>query len=234
MGPAHLQVFGDADGVAEAAGMRIQALARDALDRRGQFRLGLSGGRTPVATYRWLVHEAAARAPRPVDWPPDHPDSNFRLVRELLIDPLGIPPTRVHRMKGEYPDLAVAAEEYEARLRAPLDGLLLGIGEDGHIASLFPGGAALADREHRVLAVLDSPKPPPRRLTLTPRALAEALEVLVLATGVAKAAAVAAALEGAGPASEIPARLVCERTWLIDREAASLLRQAPRQPRGRA
>jgi 6-phosphogluconolactonase len=133
-------------------------------------------------------------------------------------------------MKGEYPDLTAAAEEYEAHLRAPLDLLLLGIGEDGHVASLFPGAVAVAERERRVLPVLDAPKPPPRRLTLTPRAIAEAREVLVLATGPGKARAVAAALEGATEPEELPARLVRDRVWLLDREAAAALRSRPGAP----
>lgn len=227
-----VRTFESAEALAAASGARVLESGRQALERHGRFLLGVSGGRTPAATFAWLTSARAA-----FDWtraqlyfaderavPPDHADSNFRMVRETLIDPLHIPPRQIHRMKGEYPDLEAAAEEYEARLPAALDLVLLGIGEDGHIASLFPGGAAVIELERRVLPVLDAPKPPPRRLTLTPRALAEAHEVLVLATGEAKAAAVAAALEGEGAEGEVPARLVRDREWMLDTAAASARR----------
>ena len=231
MSAARPRIFEAADDLAAAAGAFVHATGGGALAARGRFTIALSGGRTPAATFAWL-----AGRPAGLDWsrvqvyfaderavPPDHPDSNFRLARAALIDPLRIPPRQIHRMKGEYPDLAAAAAEYEAHLRGPLDLVLLGIGEDGHIASLFPHGAALGERERRVVAVLDAPKPPPRRLTLTPRAIAEARDVLVMATGAAKAASVAAALADVGTADEIPARLVRERTWMLDRDAAAAL-----------
>jgi 6-phosphogluconolactonase len=227
-----VRTFESAAALAAAAGARVLEAGREALERHGRFLLAVSGGRTPAATFAWL-----ASAREAFDWarahlyfaderavPPDHADSNFRMVRETLIDPLHIPPRQIHRMKGEYPDLEAAAQEYEARLPAALDLVLLGIGEDGHIASLFPGGAAVDERQRRVRPVLDAPKPPPRRLTLTSRALAEARDVLVLATGEAKAAAVAAALEGESAAAEVPARLVRDRDWMLDAAAASARR----------
>jgi len=155
--------------------------------------------------------------------PPDHPESNFRLARETLLDPLRLAPRNIHRMKGEYQDLEAAVVEYEAHLTEPLDVLILGVGEDGHIASLFPGTPLADEKVRRVAAVTDSPKPPVLRLTLTARALGEARQVLVLATGPEKAEAVARALEGwAGP-REVPARLVRGRDWYLDRAAAGRL-----------
>lgn len=235
MAGERIQTFETAAALAAAAGARVLESGRDALRRHGRFLFALSGGRTPAATFAWLV-ASRATAGEEFDWarthvyfaderavPPDDPDSNFRAARERLIDPLHLPPRQIHRMKGEYADLAAAAEEYEARLPGALDLVLLGIGEDGHVASLFPGGAAVAERERRVLPVLDAPKPPPRRLTLTPRALAEARGVLVLATGSAKAAAVDAALAGEISANEVPARLVRDREWMLDAEAAAAL-----------
>jgi 6-phosphogluconolactonase len=225
------RVLASAEAVADAALVRVISAAAEAIAARGRFDLALSGGRTPAALYRRL----ASLDPGRVDWtrthvwfaderavPPADPESNFRLVRETLIDPAGIPEANVHRMRGEAGDLAAAAAEYERLLPDPLDLVVLGIGEDGHTASLFPGSPLLeaAAGAARVAAVLDSPKPPPRRLTLTPVALGEARAALMLATGVDKAAAVARALAAAGPVSECPARLVRGREWLLDFDAA--------------
>ena len=231
MTAARPQIFQGAEALAAAAGARILESGRAALARGERFTLALSGGRSPLPAFGWLIEHRDA-----LDWarveiyfaderavPPDDPASNYHLVRAALCDPLGIEAARIHRMEGEARDLEAAARAYEARLPAPLDCVVLGLGEDGHIASLFPHHAALGEPTRRVLAVLDSPKPPPRRLTLAPRAIAEAREVLVIATGEAKAAAVAAALEQDGPPGEIPARLVRARAWLCDRAAAAAL-----------
>jgi 6-phosphogluconolactonase len=155
--------------------------------------------------------------------PPGDPESNYRLVREALLDPLGARAPRVVRMAADSADLEGAAREYEAELALPLDLLVLGIGEDGHVASLFPGSALLGERVRRVAAVTDSPKPPARRLTLTPRAIAEARGLLVLAAGADKAAAVAAALAAGADPARIPAALARAGEWLVDREAAARL-----------
>lgn len=222
-----VRVFDDEAALAAAAAGAIAEAGAEVIARLGRFSLGLSGGRTPLPTYRAL---AGSR----LDWsrvriffaderavPPGDPASNFRMARETLIDPLGIPPPNVHRMKGEYPDLAVAVEEYESHLTEPLDALILGVGEDGHVASLFPGSPLVAEKVRRVGAVRDSVKPPARRLTLTARALLEARRVLVLVTGPEKANAVARALEGDAAPRELPARLVRGRDWYLDRAAAA-------------
>jgi len=227
-----VRVFSDADSLAEAAADFVILRLGEGLAARGRAGIALSGGRSPRGLYQRL-----ASLPRvsQVDWsrvriyfaderavPPTDPESNFRMARETLIDPAHVPPRNVHRMKGEYPDLQVAVEEYEAHLAEPLDVVILGVGPDGHIASLFPGSALLGERAHRVASVLDSPKPPARRLTLTPRALEEARSVVVLATGADKAEAVARALAETGELSATPARLVRDREWLVDRAAAAL------------
>src|SRR5262245_38521463 len=230
---ARVQIFDAPESLADAAAAAIAGALIAGIEALGRASFGVPGGRSPVATFRALASEPHASR---VDWtrvrvyfaderavPPDHADSNFRLAREMLIDPLRIPPRHVHRMKGEYPDLAAAVEEYEAHLVEPLDALVLGVGEDGHVASLFPGSPLVGERARRVAWVADSPKPPALRLTLTPRALAEARQVLVLATGAEKAEAVAAALEGNAEPRELPARLVRERDWYLDRAAAAML-----------
>lgn len=230
-----IRVCEDATAVARAAAERVVAVGVEALARRGAFRLGVSGGRTPEALYRLLGEEPFCGA---VAWsrvdvlfaderavPPDDSASNCRLVRDTLVAATGIPEARVHPMRGDEPDLETAAADYDALLEEPLDLLLLGIGEDGHTASLFPGSPLLAERARRVAVVHDSPKPPARRLTVTPRVIAEARDVLVLATGHGKAPAVTAALEGAASVAECPAILLRDRNWLLDQEAASGLRQ---------
>ena len=232
-----VRVFDDAAALAAAVAGAIAGAGGEAIARRGRFSLGLSGGRTPAPAYRALAAEPLRSR---LDWsrvriffadergvPPGDPASNFRMARETLIDPLGIPPRNVHRMKGEYVDFAAAVEEYEAHLTEPLDALVLGVGEDGHVASLFPGSPLVAEKVRRVAAVTDSVKPPARRLTLTARALIEARRVLVLATGTEKADAVARALEGDAAPRELPARIVRERDWYLDRAAAAGLAKRP-------
>ena len=227
----HIQA--DAEALARAAAEWIGEAAREAVKARGRFRLGLSGGTTPRRLYRLLAGEPHRSG---VEWarvwigfsderavPPDHPDSNFRMARELLIGPLGLGANGVARMQGEAEDLDAAARAYEPLLHEPLDLLVLGVGPDGHTASMFPGAAAVRERTRRVVAVYDSPKWPPRRLTVTPRVLDEARSIAVLASGPDKASVVARALEGEVDALEVPARLVRERDWYLDLRAAERL-----------
>ena len=232
-----IRVLAGADALAEAVAERIAVRATDAVAVRDRFDLGLSGGRTPARLYGLLATPAwRAR----IDWarahvwfaderavPPDHGESNYRMVRETLLDPLGLDPARVHRMRGEDRDLEAAAHAYEAELSAPLDVLVLGVGEDGHVASIFPGSPLIMERARRVAAVTDAPKPPPRRLTVTPRVIREARAVLVLATGAAKADAVAGALEGEADIRQLPARMLRPYGWFLDRAAAAKLPSRP-------
>ena len=131
--------------------------------------------------------------------PPDHPDSNYRIAHDRLLSRVRVDPARIHRMPGEASDLAAAAIEYEKRIvrasGAPphLDLVLLGVGSDGHVCSLFPNHPALAERSRLVVPIVDSPKPPPRRLTLTLPALAGAL-VVIAAFDMTKKAAIDEAL----------------------------------------
>ncbi|MFN7698445.1 MAG: 6-phosphogluconolactonase [Deltaproteobacteria bacterium] len=128
--------------------------------------------------------------------PPEHPDSNYGLAARLLLAVTPIPAGRVHRMPADRADLEQAACEYEASLRARgLDLAILGVGPEGHVCSLFPGHALLDEKERWVRPIVDSPKPPATRLTLTLPALAAAQELVVVAMGEAKAAVVREALE---------------------------------------
>lgn len=163
----------------------------------------------------WFVDERAVG--------PDDPESNAALALRELAGPLAMPAGAVHRMHGEASDLEAAAREYEAGLPAGFDVVVLGVGEDGHVASLFPGAALLDERRRRVAVVTDSPKPPPRRLTLTPLALAWARAIAVLATGADKAEAVARAQASSGDPRRTPARLARAGEWFVDRAAAARL-----------
>lgn len=213
------------------------AAARRAQAARRRFALAVPGG---SVAERFLP----AMAGEDIDWslvdlffcdercvPPQSADSNFAAVERLLLAPLGPGGPRVHRMAGEDPEPARAARNYASTLRfvlgSPpvLDVALLGVGEDGHVASLFPGRALLHMTDPPVLVEDDSPKPPPIRLTLSLDVLAGAREVVVAAFGAPKAAAVAEALQD--PASELPLALLLHRapraTVMLDEEAASLL-----------
>ena len=207
-------VLATAEDVAAAAAAEIAQALRD-----GARTLVLAGGTTPKRCYELL-------AELDVQWgrvavlfgderclPPDHPDSNYRMAKEALLD--RVLPATVYRIPAELgPD--EGADEYAEVVAnvAPLDFVLLGVGEDGHIGSLFPGHAAL--RAHGLtVGIHDSPKPPPERVTLTLEAIRDAGRVLILATGQGKAEAVALAKRG-----ESPSGMIAGARWLIDRAAA--------------
>jgi len=223
--------FATPDLVAGAVAERLVAEASRAITTRGEFRCALPGGTTPVTLYRMLASEPwRAR----IDWnrvelfftderavPPESPDSNFALVAEQLAMPLALASERIRRMEADALDLDVSAAEYERELNCPLDVVLLGVGPDGHVASLFPGSAMLDDAVRRCAWIADSPKPPPRRMTLMPRALREAGALLVLCTGQEKAAAVARALTPGVTPRELPAALAAGGDWFLDDAAAA-------------
>lgn len=204
----------------------------DVLAARARCALALSGGATPRPVYATLAApELASR----VDWngvevyfgderavPHDHVDSNWRMAMEALLSRVPIPAAQIHRMEAERQDLDAAAAAYGDQLPAALDVLVLGMGADGHTASLFPGSPALGERRRLVVAV-EGPKPPRRRLTITPPVIAAARHVVVLVTGKEKAAAVARAFDDHTPMSEIPAALARHGVWFLDSAAAARL-----------
>lgn len=213
----------------ELAATEISRALALAVKTRGRASFCLSGGTTPRATYEALAGQ------KDLPWaaisiyfgdercvPPDHADSNYRMASEALFTRISLPPENIHRMRGEETDRDAAARAYDLDLPAALDVVVLGIGEDGHTASLFPGSAALNERERRVLPVI-GPKPPPERLTLTPPALLAADFVLVLAAGAGKAAAVQRSLEGTLDIAACPAQLARDAVWLMDHAAAGEL-----------
>ena len=225
-----LVVVADVEALAETAAARIVELLFPVLAKQPRASLAVSGGRTPLPAYQQL-----ALMSRGLEWDridlyfadercvaPDDRESNYGQVTKRLLPPLLPEAPILFRMRGELPDAEAAAREYEAVLPDRLDLIVLGVGEDGHTASLFPGSKGLGERERRVLAV-DSPKPPSRRLTLAPRAIHEARELIVLAAGPAKAEAVALARSAATDPIRCPARLARRGTWIVDREAAALI-----------
>ncbi len=176
--------------------------ARKTIAERGLFRLGLTGGRSPRAIHTALLAQAGDLPWKKIQLtfgdercvPPDHEDSNYRVAKESLLDPSGIPEGNVFRIRGEI-DPETAALEYEARLHAVAsrlgetryrhDLLLLGLGEDGHTASLFPGSPALDETTRNVLPVI-GPKPPPQRISMTFPLINAAHHILFLVAEPAK------------------------------------------------
>jgi len=218
---------------------RFVALARDAIAARGQFSCALPGGsvaetflpgliRVPVAwdKVEWFWGDERAVGP-------DDPDSNYGLAKRLLLDAVQADPQRVHRIAGESGDLEAAARAYEGEmiraLGAPplLDLVVLGLGPDGHVCSLFPRHPLLHEQRRQVAPITDSPKPPPQRLTFTMLPLRLARTICIAGFGDSKAAAVRAALED--PGSQLPVALALRAAQraivLLDPAAASLLRK---------
>jgi 6-phosphogluconolactonase len=201
----------------------------------------LTGGTIANEIYR----EVAALPSDVVDWmridfwwgderyvPADSTDRNDRAAELDLLDVVGVDPARVHAMPAAdevHPDLEAAAAAYAEELRRHQDGdfdlVLLGLGPDGHVASLFPGFPQLEVTDELAVAVTDSPKPPPERISLTFPALSRTREVWFLVTGDGKADAVRRALADDGSVQETPARgVTCENsTWWLDEAAASTL-----------
>lgn len=221
--------------LATSASAWIAESVFDAVSRRGTCSIALSGGKTPQPVHAALSHHvprlpwskihiffADERAVLPTD-----PDSNYRMARESLLDHVPVPPANVHRMEGERADLDAAARAYDALLPRTLDVLLLGVGPDGHTASLFPGAPALGERAKRVVPA-DSPFPPPRRLTITPPVIATARQTAVIVAGHDKAAVVQRALEGPVNLQACPVQLALDATWFIERSAAALFERALR------
>ena len=191
--------------------------------------IALSGGTTPGPIYRrlsawsdlpWARTQVFFADERAV--PATDPASNYRLARETLLDGVGVPGESIHRMEADRPDLDQAAEEYDRRLPERLDLLILGIGEDGHTASLFPGSTAIGEHERRVVPV-EGPREPRHRLTITPPVIARARLVVVLAQGAAKSQSVHLALVTTGSPERCPARLARHGVWILDRAAIAEL-----------
>jgi len=237
-----LVVLPDLDALAREAAHHLEALAREAVESRGRFTVALSGGSTPAVLYRLLAEEPYRShipwAQVHLFWadercvPPDDPASNYRLAHDTLIAHIPIPADNVHRIHGELSP-STAARAYDRDLRRffrgpqPLfDLVLLGLGRDGHTASLFPGSQALQETDRLAVATTAFyDDRPAERVTLTLPALNAARHVLFIVSGPDKAdilQAVLADVEGLLPARRIrPA--AGQLTWLLDTPAAANL-----------
>ncbi len=207
----------------EAAGL-IQSSVDSVLAEEGKCSVMLTGGRSAARLYEaWSDLLAASLQISCVSFyfgdercvPPDHPESNYGMAMQTLFPKCMPPACSVFRMEADAPDLEVAAKHYADLLPHSIDVLLLGVGDDGHIASLFPNSAAIQERERRVVAIT-GPKPPFERLTITPRVIKNARSVFVLASGSAKAAILSVALSNSKDIAAFPARLALDGTWLLD------------------
>jgi 6-phosphogluconolactonase len=200
----------------------IESASRASIAERGTFSMAIPGGSAAERLLPALVEA-------PIDWnrvsvfwvderrvPLEHPDSNFRIAKEVWLDRSKVSPGRVHPMLGE-------ASDYAKLLPARLDLVLLGVGADGHVASLFPGHRLLKAWDRDVAVLDDAPKPPARRMTLTLRAITRARRVLVFAAGAEKSAAIADALNNED--SELPLALAMlgdgPVSFLLDPAAAA-------------
>jgi 6-phosphogluconolactonase len=246
-----IRILDDADALAAAAAEAFARRAGEGIRKKGSFAVALAGGSTPRRLYALLAEAEGHGLSDRIDWtkvhcfwgderhvPPDHPESNYRMARETLLSKVSVPEANVHRIHGEEPDAARAAALYEQALASHFklqhgalprfDLVLLGMGADGHTASLFPGTDAVRE-EARLVAAPWVEKLETHRITLTPPVLNSAAELLFLVSGADKAPALRAVLEGEKRPDELPAQIVRPTrgrlTWLVDRAAAAALRR---------
>ena len=234
-----MKVVPDLAALVEEAAGRVAASAEQAIADRGMFSIALSGGNTPRPIYERLSTEPYRSR---IDWskvhvffgdercvPPDSDQSNYRMASEALLSRVPIPPDHVHRIRGEI-DPEQAAIEYGRLLKemfgdGGLDLILLGMGPDGHTASLFPGTPALHETRHRCVAnYVDKLRS--WRVTLTAPFINRSREVMFLVSGADKAATLAQVLEGPRDPDRLPSQLIQPENgrliWLLDSAAAGM------------
>jgi 6-phosphogluconolactonase len=242
----YIAVYPDTNTLSQQAAQFIVRLANESIVTRGRFSIALSGGSTPKVLYGLLGSEPYRDQ---IDWskvdifwsdercvPPDSADSNYHMAREVLLSRVPLSPQQVHRMPADQPDHDAAAQAYTHEMRQSFgtdgiphfDLIQLGMGPEGHTASLFPHQASLHEQQRLVMYV-NVPKPPPARLTFTPPILNAARHMLFLVTGAEKADAVQAVLEGDYNPEEYPAQIVRpasgEVVWMLDEAAAGKLKR---------
>ncbi len=244
-----IRVAEDTAALYRDAAAEFARIATAAAGRAGTCCIALAGGSTPRGLYRLLAdRNAPYRGTVPWDrvhffWgderhvPPDHCDSNYRMAQDAMLAPAEVPPASIHRVRSEEPDAVTAAALYEEELRRffrpqpggwpRFDLVLLGMGADGHTASLFPGSPALDETQRWVVAA----RPPDRRgerITLTLPVINHAANIVFLVAGAAKAATLKAVIKGDAPPQRLPSRAIHPvdgaLLWLVEREAAAQLR----------
>ncbi len=237
-----LRIFSSADELFRAAAQQFVSLANGAIYAKGSFTVALSGGSTPKGLYSLLASDFAfAIAWQQVFFfwgderhvPPDHPDSNYRMAYEALLSKVAADPAKIFRVQSENPDASAAAIEYEQTLSTAFglrdlgvprfDLILLGLGPDGHTASLFPRTAALGER-HRLVLANWVEKFNTHRITFTLPVLNNAANVSFLVAGKDKAAAVQSVFDPESRPNDFPAKLVQPRNgrllWMLTADAA--------------
>ncbi len=241
----------DAQALAQKAAAMFQQMAQETIARQGQFTVALAGGSTPKAMFALLASEPYRSS---IHWaqvylfwgdercvPPEHADSNYRMTKEALLEPVGVPPQNVFRMRGEA-DPARAAREYSAQLQQlfqtdswpRFDLVFLGMGADGHTASLFPGTSALHAAADAIAVENYVEKLNAYRLTLTAATINQAQAIVFLVGGADKAATLQAVLEGPYQPDLYPSQLIQPvngtLTWIVDKAARGLSQESPESP----
>lgn len=244
-----IRIVEDATELYRAAADEFSRRAAEAVREKGSFAVALSGGSTPRGLYALLAREESDPVGTRIPWqqirffwgderhvPPDHPDSNYRLAYEALLSKVPVPAGYIHRIPAERPDPSEAAEEYARTLQEHVglgdgglprfDLVLLGMGPDGHTASLFSGSAAVHERARLVVAPWIE-KLRTYRITLTPPVLNNAACVLFLVAGPDKADTLHAVLSGGDQPDRFPAQIIRpsngQLIWLVDRAAGRRL-----------
>jgi 6-phosphogluconolactonase len=238
-------IYSDIDTLSQEAARYVVRVASESIATHGRFTLALAGGSTPKKLYGLLASEPYRDQ---IDWalteifwsdercvPPDSEDSNYHLAQEVLLSKVPISADQIHRMPADADDRDQASLTYIQEIQRvfgtngipSFDLLQLGMGPEGHTASLFPHQASLHEQTRLIMPVT-VPKPPPPRLTFTPLLLNAATHILFLVTGQDKADALQAVLEGEYNPDEYPAQIIRptqgEVTWMLDPAAASKLR----------
>ncbi len=243
-----IQILANADEIARAAAIEFVRQSAESVEAKGLFTVALSGGSTPKSLYSLLASETDTFRSR-IPWdkihffwgderhvPPDHPESNYRMVYDAMLSKVPVPLVNIHRIKADNPDAGKPAEDYERVLRGffrlgagqmpKFDLVFLGMGPDGHTASLFPGTEVILERKRYVVAYRVA-KYNAYRITLTPPVLNNAACVIFLVTGEEKGDALRIVLQGGYRPERFPAQLIHPTSgrllWLVDRAAARLL-----------
>jgi len=241
-----INIYPDTETLSQEAARYIVRVAQESITAHKRFTIALSGGSTPKKLYGLLAEEPYRSQ---IDWaqvdifwsdercvPADDAESNFLMAQQVLLSKIPVPANQIHRMPADQTDRDAASYAYTLEMQQTIgsenvpsfDLIQLGMGPEGHTASLFPHQPSLHEQQRLVMPVT-VPKPPPPRLTFTPRLLNAAAHVLFLVTGAEKQDAVKAVLEGDYQPDKYPAQIVQptkgEVTWMLDQTAAEKLQR---------